>query len=97
MAKTPDWYKDPNSTLDYSFDWSDWMTEGDTITAFEIFISPSNHTDPLIVNQTTSVGHVITTWLSQGRNNTKYNVTCRITTSGGRIEDATRTLGIKNS
>ena len=78
--------KDPNSTLDYRINWSDWLGV-DTI-ATVAWTVPSGITQTSTTNTTTSA----TIWLSGGTVGTRYNVVCRITTAGGRIDDRTITI-----
>ena len=83
-------YKDPNATLDYGFDWTDWLN-GDTINSSS-WIIPSGLTEG-------SNGHnseVTWVWLSGGTAGQVYNLVNRIVTVGGRTEDQTITLIVKN-
>jgi len=91
-----DWVKDPNSTLDFSFDWSDWVEGGDSISSFEIIYNTTTHTGQLLINQTSLSENIVTVWLSAGRKNMKYMITCRVTTVDGRVEDSTRAIKITN-
>ena len=79
--------KDPQSTLDYGFDWSLWLGV-DTISSvawtIETGITQSNAS-----NTTTTA----TVWLSGGEVGTEYTVTCRITTAAGRIDE--RSMAIR--
>jgi len=79
--------KDPDATLDFNIDWSDWLN-GDYI---------------MIVNWTVPTGltkisqshtnTVATVWLSGGTLKVEYDVACMITTSEGRRDE--RTISIK--
>jgi hypothetical protein len=69
-------YKDPDAVLDYTFDWSDWLTGVETIASYDITAetgitvdSDSNDTDS------------VTVWLSGGTASVKYTVGCEITTN----------------
>lgn len=74
--------KDPDAVLDYTWDWSDWLPSGDTITA----VSAVATTGITVANQTnTTTGHTI--WLSGGTEGNEYTVTSRVTTAGGRTDD----------
>lgn len=79
---------DPDSRLDYTFDWSSWLVKGETITGFTVAVSPSNHVDKLVASDSSSNGTKVTVWLSQGRKNAKYIVSCKITTNKFRTETA---------
>lgn len=78
--------KDPDATLDYAIDWSDWL-DGDTI-ADSSWTASDGITiadDPAPSHTTT----VATVWLSGGTLGGMYDVTNRITTAAGRIADRT--------
>lgn len=80
--------KDPDATLDYSFDWSEWLTGGDTIDSYSILISPT--TVPALNNDSDSnTTTAVFIFLSGGVVGQVYDVTCRITTVAGRVEDRT--------
>lgn len=73
--------KDPNALLDFSRDWSPWLGS-DTI-ATSTWTVPTGLTAAANTKDETST----TVWLSGGTANTDYVVTNRITTAGGRTED----------
>lgn len=70
--------KTPNEVKDYSIDWTDRLA-GDTIST-SAFTVPSGITLDSQTNDTTSS----TAWISGGTDGTDYNVTCLVTTAGGR-------------
>jgi hypothetical protein len=75
--------KDPDATLDFSIDWSAWLAKvSDTIQASE-WVVPSGIA---LTNETFSSTKAIV-WVSGGELGRRYELTNRITTSGGRIED----------
>jgi hypothetical protein len=85
--------QDPDAVLDYTVDWSLWLPEGDTI-ANSSWVS-ANPT-LLIVDSSSFTDTGTTVWLSLGAGavaGTRYEVTNHIVTAGGREED--RTLSIK--
>jgi len=86
--------KDPDATLDYSQDWSAWLTDvgGDTITDHEILFGDDS-TCTLV--QSSVLDGVVTAFISGGTLNTKEQVTYRITTAAGRIDDRSIWLNIK--
>lgn len=73
--------KDPNSELDYGFSWLEWLN-GDTISA-STWIVPTGLTK-ITENFSTTIALV---WLGGGTVGETYIVTNRITTAGGRTED----------
>ena len=88
MATT--YKKDPNATLDWTFNWATWLTPiTDTITSVEWVLS-SGLTKVSESNTTTTA----TVFVSGGTVDADETLTCRITTAGGRIDDRTVTLRI---
>lgn len=82
--------KDPNATLDYSFDWGPYLTPlGDTITLVEWVLS----TGLTKVSQS-NTATTATVFVSGGVLDEVETLTCRITTAGGRIDDRTISLNI---
>lgn len=83
-----DYPKDPNATLDWTFDWTPWLSKiGDSISSIAWTV-PAGLTQESVSNSLTKA----TIWLSGGTDGTSYEVSARITTVGGRIDD--RTFGI---
>ena len=81
--------KDPDAKLDYSLDWSAWLG-GDTI-ATSSFDVP----DGLTLDSETTTATTATAWLSGGALGESYEVKNHITTAGGRAEDRTMRITIK--
>lgn len=75
--------KDPDATLDYGIDWSEWLG-ADTI-ASVTWVVPAGLTKESQSNTTTAAY----AWLSGGTAGETYPVVCRITTAAGRIDDRT--------
>lgn len=92
MDRWPD--KDPNAILDYELDWSAWLiaANSDTI-ATSTWIVPDGLTRALAGDSHNDTSAVI--WLSGGTAGQLYTLTNRITTTGGRTEDRTRALYVK--
>lgn len=81
--------KDPDATLDYSFDWSAWLPESDSIVS-AIFVVEA----PLVLVgsvQIDPVNWIVTGFVSGGVVPTTaadpLRITCRVTTAEGRIDD----------
>lgn len=92
MASLKTFTKDPSATLDYTLDWyADGWLGTDTISAVT-WVVPSGLTQASSSNTTTTA----TIWLSGGTVGTDYEVTCRITTAGGRVDDRTLRLQVRN-
>lgn len=84
--------KDPNATLDYTFDWSAWLTPiADTI-ASVAWVLTSGITKVSESHTTTTA----TAFVSGGVLDATEELTCRITTAGGRVDDRTIFLDITN-
>jgi hypothetical protein len=84
--------KDPDATLDYKFDWSNWLTGSEIISSFALDV-PSGLTLDSSSNDNTSV----TAWISGGTVNTKYAVGCEITTnsSPARVDERSITIKVR--
>lgn len=84
--------KDPDATLDYGFDWQDegWLGSDTIVSA--TWTVPAGLTKVSETNTTTTA----TVWLSGGAVQSDYTVTCRITTAGGRIDDRSLLIQVRN-
>jgi hypothetical protein len=88
--------KDPQAVLDYTFDWSDWLEVGDTITAQTVTVHDGP--DSVLVKNSSSItgsSDQVSCWLSGGTVGAKYTVTAHITTAGGRQDDRSFYVKIK--
>ena len=83
--------KDPDATLDYEFDWSDWLATGETIASEDVTVE-----DGLTKGSVTESDGKVTVRLSGGTVNTRYSVACKITTSSGQIDERTMSILVKN-
>jgi len=95
MADT--YVKDPDAILDFHFDWTTWLVNGDIIVTSQIIASAGITVGdgviaPLPSNTTTNT----TFWLAGGTAGKPYTVTNRITTSQGRTDDRTMTIRIQD-
>ena len=75
--------KDPDSVLDYSIDWSQWLAS-DTLVSSNWTV-PSGITIDSNTNDTTST----TIWVSGGTVGVTYSLQNRIVTALGRTKDVT--------
>jgi len=87
MANTS-FTKDPEAVLDYTFDWSDWLATGETISSYTVTAQTG-----LTKDSDSQADGVVTYWLSGGTAGTTYRVECKIVTSAGRTDE--RTMWIK--
>ena len=83
--------KDPAAVLDYVISWSDWLPTGDTISA-AAFTVPTVLTKDSETNTTTTA----TVRLSGGTAGDDYDVVCQITTAGGRTDERTMRVQVRN-
>lgn len=85
----PIYAKDPNATLDYSVDWAAWLGATDTI-------EEASWTAPegIMVAAETHTATAATVWLSGGTAGAQYQLTCRISTVEGRIDERTITVRV---
>lgn len=81
--------KDPDSILDYSFDWSEWLG-ADTISSYVITVSG------VTLDSDSNTATAVTVWLSGGAAGTVATVECEITTAGGRTCERTMKIVIQN-
>jgi hypothetical protein len=74
--------KDPDAVLDYSWDWSEFLADGETISTHLVIVP-----DGITLDESTADDNSVTAWLSGGINGEHYTVTCRITTNQARTDD----------
>ena len=84
--------KDPNAILDYSFDWGPWL-DSDTIDT-SVWIVES----PLVIESGTesNTDTITTLFISGGEAGETYTITNRITTDGGRLDDRSFEIRVRN-
>jgi hypothetical protein len=81
--------KDPEATLDYVVDWSAWL-DGDTIATSTWDAGAGITVESESDNETTA-----TVWLSGGTAGTDYAVTNTIVTDGGRTDERTIRIAVR--
>lgn len=81
--------KDPNAVLDYTIDWTRWLS-GDQIATSEWLVATG-----LTKVADSKTASSATVWLSGGPAGQSYTVTSRITTTGGRTEDRSFTIRVE--
>ncbi|MEZ0366794.1 hypothetical protein ACAG26_24275 [Mycobacterium sp. pUA109] len=86
--------KAPTDTLDYMWDWSEWLasTNGDTIASVAWTASSgiTLETSPA----TSSTATTATAWIGGGTVATTYTLTCQITTVAGRVAQNTQDINV---
>lgn len=85
----PVFRKDPDATLEYVFDWSAWLDE-DTITTASVTAD-----DGITVDSDSNTDSAVTVWLSGGTADASYGVLCQITTAGGRTDQRSMTVAVR--
>ena len=88
--------KDPQAVKDYAWDWSDWLTLGDSITAFTVTTTAGDVVVDASPAPSESAG-VVTAWISGGTVGTDAEVTCHIETAQGREDDQTLYFKIRHT
>jgi len=83
--------KDPDANLPYEWDWSAWLSDGETITAQTITADPG-----ITIGAPTEALGVVAVRISGGTAGTTYKVACRITTSGGNIDERTKRIMVRD-
>ena len=83
--------KDPDATLDYQFDWSDWLPSGDTISSSSLIIP-----NGLTLESESNTTNQVTAWLSGGVAGTDYTITNRIVTVAGRTDDRSAVIKVED-
>jgi hypothetical protein len=83
--------KDPDAVLDYTYDWSSFLADGEVIVEHEIFLSG----DDITLDVSTADNTTVTVWLSGGIVREYYYITCRITTDQGRVDNRSIWILIK--
>ena len=82
--------KDPDAVLDFAWDWSQWLEDGETISSYAVTV-PSGITKDSDSNTDTTV----TAFLSGGTADTGYAIVCQITTSAGRTDDRSIYINVR--
>jgi hypothetical protein len=82
--------KDPDAVLDYKIDWSAWL-DTDTITDSQWL----SEDEALVIDSEEFNDTETVVWLSGGEIRKRHLVTNRITTAGGRTNDRSIRIAIK--
>jgi hypothetical protein len=81
--------KDPDAVLDYQVDWSSWL-DTDTIST-SVWTVPAGITEDSESETTTAA----TIWVSGGTAGTDYDLVNEIVTAGGRTDNRTITIQVR--
>jgi len=85
--------KDPASTVDYSFDWSGWLTSGELITSAIWSLDPTSANAPALGTEI-AVGSTRGIYVSGGTAGYRYRLACKVETDAGRVAERSLTLRI---
>ena len=84
--------KDPSAILDYKLDWSKWLSADDVIVS-----ATAVSDDPaLTVDAVSSAASETVFWLSGGTAGSSYKVLVHIVTEGGREDERTVVITVKD-
>lgn len=89
-------FKDPNAVKDIAIDWTRWLTLTPSGTADTISSSTWTVDSGITKDSDSSSTTLTTIWLSGGTAGTTYDLTNRIVTAGGRTEDRTISVRVRN-
>lgn len=79
--------KDTEAQLIYTFDWSEWLPEGDTLASSSYTVQArANDPDPLVIENDGLNGDLTFVELSNGQEGKVYKVTCEVETGNGLID-----------
>lgn len=81
--------KDPDARLDYSFDWTDWLADGEAISTYAVTV------DGVTKESDSRSGAVVTAWVSGGTAGDVASVTCSITTNSVPARTDHRTVYLR--
>lgn len=94
--KTDPFIKDPDAVLDYAVSWASWLSSvSDTLASSTWSIVTPATDPPLVIDTDVSNTTVATVWLRGGLAGTKYELLNHITTIGGREDDRTVYVKVK--
>jgi hypothetical protein len=75
--------KRPGDVLDFTVDFTLWLSQGDVIDSAEFFMGNTG----LILDRSTHNDNLATAWISGGSKKGKQVIVCRIITEGGRTKN----------
>lgn len=84
-------HKDPDATLDYSLDWSNWLADGETITAQAV----TCEVDDITISRVSHAEGVVRFRVAGGTAGSSYLATCEITTSAGQTDQRTIQIPVR--
>lgn len=83
--------KDPNSVLDYGFDWSTWLASGETLSSATWTIPTGiTSSSPQLGTDSAKI------WLSGGTAGEEYIIACKVVTSANRTDERSFVVQVEN-
>jgi hypothetical protein len=78
--------KQPSANKDYDFNWSDWLRVGDDLASAVVTVTPASG---LTLGTMTidGIDNIVKQFVSGGVDGSDYKLTCRITTTQGRVDE----------
>lgn len=90
MIYADSFVKDPDAVLDYVFDWRDWLADTEIISTSSWTVETG-----LTKDSDSNTDSTATVWLSGGTDGECYKITNSITTNGGRTDNRTMLIEVK--
>lgn len=84
------WVKDPDDTRWFEFDWSSFLTAGETISSYTVTVSGLTKVDDASPSTTT-----VAVQVSDGTQGNHAAITCNIHTSASNVYEATKTVIVR--
>ena len=75
--------KQPVDVVDYDIDYSEWLSDGDTLESATVTVAPATN---LVIDSVFVNDPRIKIWVSGGTNGVTYKVTVTATTADGRVK-----------
>lgn len=89
--------KDAQAQLVYTFDWSDWLLDGVTLTSAEYEVKARiNDPTPVVIVDEGNTATESYVELSSGQANKSYIVTVKVTTSNAQVDRRSFKLNVVN-
>ena len=85
--------KDPDAVLDYTVDWARWLDGDDTITSLTVTVDDAE--GGVTVDSEEHTDTTATAWISGGTIGVTYHVAFRVDTAGGRTDERTIALTVR--
>ncbi|MFC3051650.1 phage fiber-tail adaptor protein [Kordiimonas pumila] len=85
--------KDPASVVDYSFDWSGWLSGGESISTVSWSLDPAGGSAPTLGSEV-GTGSTRGIYVSGGAAGHRYRLSGKIVTDAGRTAERSVTLHI---